>query len=368
MLDASVRRATDGRGLFAAPGIALGSCGAAPENAALPMGTTGHRAIRAVADSQLTNAGELRAVLEGEGHRFRERTDEELIAHAYDCWGTSAFERLRGPFACAIWDQPNRRLVLARDHIGIRPLHFAVLHGHGIVFASDIRALLQDPGVVREWCPDAIDAYLALGYIPAPLTAYRRISKVEPAHFLLVEGRRMHVQEYWDLPIPSTPMASRDVPHAVRRTLKASVHRDLKDNRDAGLLYSGGVASSALLWAADASAGMPITVDIDQEPSELARSDAAAAHLGRVRELEAITRPVSSLVEELTATSGEPVADPAAVSQLAICKAAAQHADMALTAHGAAVFWAPSVRRRRLLSHLALRPAAGVVPVQHVYR
>ena len=194
MLDASTRRAVDARGVFAAPGIALGSCGTPREHDASPVGTSDRLHIRAVADSELTNAGELRAALEREGHRFHARTDEEVIAHAYDRWGTRAFERLRGPFACAIWDERNRVLVLARDHVGIRPLHFAVLQGHGLVFASDIRALLQDPGVVREWCPNGIDAYLALGYIPAPLTAYRRISKLEPAHFLVVDGRRLHVE------------------------------------------------------------------------------------------------------------------------------------------------------------------------------
>jgi hypothetical protein len=105
----------------------------------------------------LTNAGELRNELERGGHRFSARTDEELIAHAYDRWGTRAFERLRGAFACAIWDAANRRLVLARDHVGVRSLYFAVLQGRGIVFASDVRALLQDPGIARESCPDGID-------------------------------------------------------------------------------------------------------------------------------------------------------------------------------------------------------------------
>jgi asparagine synthase (glutamine-hydrolysing) len=138
-------------------GIALGSCGAPHADAAPLIGINDGQTIRAVADSHLTNAGELRAALEGEGHRFHARTDEELIAHAYDRWGTHAFERLRGPFACAIWDEADRRLVLARDHVGIRPLHFALLHGHGLVFASEIPALLQDPGVAREWCPDGID-------------------------------------------------------------------------------------------------------------------------------------------------------------------------------------------------------------------
>jgi asparagine synthase (glutamine-hydrolysing) len=368
MLEASVRRAIETRGLFAAPGIALGSCGAPRENGASPIGTSERHTVRVVADSQLTNAGELRAALESEGHRLRERTDEELIAHAYDRWGTRAFERLRGPFACAIWDEPNRRLVFARDHVGIRPLHFALLRDHGIVFASDIRALLQDPGVVREWCPDGIDTYLALGYIPAPLTAYRRISKLEPAHFLVVEGRRLHVEEYWDLPVPSKVIAPRDVPTAVEGALKAAVRRHLKDSRDAGLLYSGGTASCALLSVVNGKAGVPITVDVDQDPSELARSDAAAAHLGRVRELETITRPMSSLVEELTVAGGEPVADPSAVTQLAVCQAAATRSDMALTAHGAAAFWAACGRRRGLLSYLSLHPRQDAFPVYDAYR
>jgi asparagine synthase (glutamine-hydrolysing) len=354
MLDASAR-ALESRRLFAAPGIALGSCGARRDHATSLIGTSERQHIRAVAESQLTNGGELRAALEREGHRFLVRSDEELIAHAYDRWGTCCFERLRGPFACAIWDDSNRRLVLARDHIGIRPLYFALLHGHGVVFASHIGALLQDPGVPRDWCPDAIDAYLALGYIPAPLTAYRRVSKLEPANFLVVEGRSLHVEEFWDLPVPSKAHAPRDVAGAVKGALKSAVRRELKDNERAGFLYSGGVASCALLSAAPATMGVPITVDTDLDPSELARSDAAAAHLGRLRELESVTRPMSSLVEELRGISDEPIADPSALTQLAMCKAAARHAGAVLTAHGAAVFWAGYARHRAERVEAALR-------------
>ena len=359
MLDASVRRGLETRSLFTAPGIALGSCGAAREQATA-SGKSQHLHIRAVADSQLINAAELRAALERDGHRFTTHTDEELIAHAYERWDTQCFERLRGPFACAIWDERNRRLLLARDHVGIRPLYYAVLHGHGLVFASGVQALLQDPGVSPDWCPDGIDTYLALGYIPAPLTSYRRVSKLEPAHFLVVEGRRMHVEEFWDLPVPSKAGAPRDVTGVVNSALTSAVRRELRDNRQAGLLYSGGVASCALLAAVPPGAGIPITVDTDQDPSELARSDAAAAHLGRVRELETFTRPMSSLVEELTAVSGEPVADPSALTQLAICKAAACYAHDVLTAHGAAVLWDASAHRRTLLSRLTLHQVDAV--------
>lgn len=350
MLDASATGTLETRSVFAVPGIALGWCGPARPDGTSAIGTSDRHHIRAVADSRLTNAGELRAELEREGHRFHARTDEELIAHAYDRWGTGGFERLRGPFACAVWDDTTRRLVLARDHIGIRPLYFALLQGHGVVFASEIRALLQDPGVPRDWCPNGIDAYLALGYIPAPLTAYRRVSKLEPAQFLIVDGRRLHVEQFWDLPVPSWTNAPGDLASALTGALKSAVRRDLKDQKHAGLLYSGGIASCALLSAAPAGTGVPITVDVDVDASELTRSDAAAAHLGRVRELETIAQPTSSLIEELSAIGGEPIGDPSAVTQLAICKAAARHGGIALSAHGAAVLWAPNARRLALLA------------------
>ena len=346
MLDASAHRGRESRGVFVAPGIALGWCAGIDDHAGEAIGANVRQNIRAVADSQLTNAAQLRADLERAGHRFRGRTDTELIANAYERWGARCVERLRGPFACAIWDEGNRRLVLARDHIGIRPLFFAVLPGHGAVFASEIRALLQDPGVPRDWCPDGIDAYLALGYVPAPLTPYRRVSKLEPAHLLVIEGRRLHVEEYWDLPVPATGSAPRDVAGAVKGALKSVVRRELKHEPTAGLLYSGGVASCALLSAAPRTSGTPITVDLDQDPSELTRSDAVAAHLGRIRELESVTRPMSALVDELTASSGEPTADPSALAQLAICAAARRRAATALGAHGAAVFWAGYARHR----------------------
>lgn len=310
-------------------------------------GTSDARNIRAVADAQLINAGELRDMLERGGHRFSERTDAELIAHAYDRWGTRAFERLRGPFACAIWDEPNRRLVLARDHVGVRSLYFAVLDGQQFVFASDIRALSRNPEVASDWCPNGIDTYLALGYIPAPLTAYRQISKLQAAHYLLVEGRRLHLEEYWDFPTPRTVTRCGSAT-AVATSLRNVVRRELRGQHPEALLYSGGIASSALLSVTPATSGTARTVQVDQDPAELVRSDAAASMLGRVRELETLEHPVSSLIETLAATSGEPFADPSALTQLAICTVAARRADVALTGHGAAVLWAGHDRRTLL--------------------
>ena len=310
-------------------------------------GVSGARNIRAVADSQLINAGELRDTLERGGHRFSTRSDAELIAHAYDRWGTRAFERLRGPFACAVWDETNRRLVLARDHVGVRSLYFAVLHGHTLVFASDVRALLRDPDVGRDWCPNGIDTYLALGYIPAPLTAYRQISKLQPAHYLLVDGRRLHLEEYWDFPTPRTATRCGS-PTAIAASLRRAVRQELKDQKHQALLYSGGTASSALLSVAPATLGIPVTVHVDQDPDELTRSYAAGSMLGHTRELETAERSLFSLVKTFAAASGEPFADPSALTQLAICTAAARRADVAVTGHGAAIFWGVHDRRTLL--------------------
>ena len=365
MLDVSSRNGAELRGVFTAPGIALGWCGVG-DGAASPLlercvGASDARNIRAVADSQLINAGELRDTLERGGHRFPMRTDAELIAHAYDRWGTRAFEQLRGPFACAVWDSTNRRLVLARDHVGIRCLYFAALDGHGVVFASDVRALQRHPGVARDWCPNGIDTYLALGYIPAPLTAFRQISKLQPAQYLVAEGRRLHLDEYWDFSTTRTATRCGSVT-TVAASLRAAVRREIKHETHEALLYSGGAASSALLSVTPTTLGMPITVRTDQDPAELARSDAAASMLGRTRELETAEQQVSSLVESVAAANGEPFADPSAVTQLAICTAAARHADVALTGHGAAILWGDHDRRTlrsRCAARVGIEPAAG---------
>jgi asparagine synthase (glutamine-hydrolysing) len=338
--------AREDRAIFAAPGIALGWCAESDDTpvASTPAANE-HSTIRAVADSALTNAAQLRAELERCGHGFRGRTDAEVAAHAYEEWGTRGFARFRGPFAFALWDEAKRVLIVARDHLGIRPMFFALLHGHGVVFATEVRALLQDPGIGRECCPEAIDAYLTLGYVPAPLSAYKRISKLEPAHALIVEGRRLHVVQYWDLPAPAATTTLDDVSTHVEGSLRTGMRRLARDHAGTALLYSGGTGSSVLLALAPRDIQPVVTVDLGHDGSELARSDRAAAHLGRARELEGATPGLPVLVKEFAARCGEPLADPAAVAQFAISVAARRHADYAAAAHGSAVLWPAGTRQ-----------------------
>ena len=398
MLDA-VQRSHDGCGVFIAPGIALGWSGTPADQSSAVIGTNERNSVRAISHSSISNAARLRAELQRSRHAFRGHTDSELIAHAYEEWGPRCVERLHGPFACAIWDEPNRRLVLARDHVGIRPLYFALLPGHGVVFATELRALFHDPGVGREWCPASIDAYLALGYVPAPRTVYRRISKLEPAQLIVVEGRRLHAEQYWDLPASTTSATAHTAMMALDGCLRQAVRRHLKDRSVDGLLYSGGTSSSALLCAAPHPDTKVVMVAAEQDVSEIERSREAARHLGYVAAVEDASSGMPVLARQLAAHFGEPIADPSAITQFATCVAARLRTDCALSGHGAAVllagyarhrierieaavrtFAAPfatlgaplarslqdSVKGARAFSHLAL-PAADAYAIKHAY-
>ena len=401
MLDASVDALEPGRGLYTAPGIAIGWSGRADRT---PSSAATHECetLHAAADARLTNAEALRGELENLGHRFRGETDAEVILRAFEQWGARAFRRLRGPFACAIWDPMQRRLIVARDHIGIIPIYFAVLRNHGIVFASEVDALLREPGVGREWCPAGIDAYLTVGYIPAPLSPYQRISKLEAAHILVVEGRRLHVEPYWDLPVSASEgsIPDEDLITAAGRRLRRAVGEQTADGEAGVLLYSGGTASTSLLWGAADTRPAVVTVAAEQEQSELVRSEHAASLLGRRRELESFAADVPALARQLAAVCGEPLADPSAIIQFATFAVASRYGDCALAAHGATTLWAgyprhrverieiaartllrrplatlgagvgawlqDSVRGARALSHLAL-PPADACAVKHAY-
>jgi len=353
MLGTMRHRGSTGSGIHVAPGIALGWCGDERSPITRPaVATNGDETVRVVADSSLTRTAVLRADLEARGRVVSGRSDADLIAHAYDEWGDACVEHLRGAFACAIWDERRQRLLLARDAIGIRPLFFAVLHGHGIVFASEIRALLQDPGVGREWCPDAIDAYLALGYIPAPLTAYRRISKLEPAQRLVVDGRRFHLSQYWDMPADGEGR-DRHSDEALEAALHEATGQHLAAQDVTAALYSGGLASTAIL--ASAPAGLDaVLVAAEDVPVAIDRALAAARRLGAEPLREDARPDAAAIAPQLAAYLDEPIADPGAVSHYATLVAARLRTRTALAGFGAATFWGARPQSRATRASFAL--------------
>jgi asparagine synthase (glutamine-hydrolysing) len=398
MIDAIQHRGPGSSGVYHGPGIALRWCDTV-STPTMEVARNETGTVRVVADAELKNGTELRRQLERHGHFFDDTRDAEVIAHAYEQWGDACIERLSGPFACAIWDEPQRRLLLARDHVGIRPLCFALLHGEGVVFASEIKALLQDPSVGREWNPEAIDTYLALGYVPSPLTIYRRVSKLEPAHTLIIEGRRLSTRQYWDFPCERT--IARHAAQAfdvVESQIRQSVAGHWRHG-DVGALHSGGVASSAIA-AALPRGGSAIAVGVEQDPADLVRIAEGARHLGLHSEIDLATPDASEVARRLAFHLDEPTADPAAITQYSVFVAAQRHVSVALAGHGAAALWAGfqrhrveqieaemrsvlvgplariggeigralagSVKGARSLSHLSLSPA-GACATKHAY-
>src|SRR5579871_1914750 len=146
------------------------------------------RSIAVVYNGEIYNFRALRAELEALGHRFTTQTDTEVIVHGYEAWGPDVVTYLRGMFALGIWDEPEERLLLARDRLGEKPLYFTQF-GDNFLFASEIKGLLAHPGLKRAVNPDALPFYLSLGYTPAPMTMFEGIEKLGPGERLIIDGR-----------------------------------------------------------------------------------------------------------------------------------------------------------------------------------
>src|SRR6266567_952586 len=155
-----------------------------------------------VLNGEIYNFIELRAELERRGHRFRTRTDTEVIVHLYEEEGPGLLDHLRGMFAFAVWDHRRRQLLLARDRLGEKPLFYAYRPGRVLLFASELKSLLVDSDVRPSIDLAAVDTYLSLLYIPAPATIFNEIKKLPAGHYLTCTARSLEVREYWDVPLP----------------------------------------------------------------------------------------------------------------------------------------------------------------------
>lgn len=215
--------------------------------------------VWAIQNGEIYNFQTLRARLEDRGHRFRTRSDSEVIVHAYEEYGEDCLAHLDGMFALAIWDVQQRTLLLARDRMGEKPLYY---HAGPDVFAfgSELRALLEHPAVPRELSLESLARYLSFEYVPAPHSILDGIEKLPPGHLLTVSpGSKPRVVPYWDLSFPSD--GSRDADQwaeALRQQLERSVRRQLVSDVPLGVFLSGGIDSSAIAAIATKVSGRSI--------------------------------------------------------------------------------------------------------------
>src|SRR5215218_2230153 len=297
--------------------------------------------VTVIQNGEIYNHAALRDQLRARGHAFRTRCDTEVLAHAYEEWGDDFVDRLRGMFALALWDRPRRRLLLARDRFGIKPLFYAAGGGR-LAFASELTALAHAPGFSRELDPDAVEAFLALNSIPAPLSAYRAARKLPPGHLLAWCDGQVRLERY-ARPAPTPAAKQRDEPAAAlaaeaRERLRDSVQAHLIADVPVGVLLSGGIDSSALTaLAAELSSGPIATFSIGFEERsfdelELARR---VAHRYGTDHHELVVRPdVEQLLPIIAAAYDEPSGDSSALPTYLVCELAARDVKVVLSGEG----------------------------------
>ncbi|MGH7857806.1 MAG: asparagine synthase (glutamine-hydrolyzing), partial [Candidatus Binatia bacterium] len=199
-----------------------------------------------VFNGEIYNHAILRRELEALGHRFETRCDTEAILHAYEEWGERCVERFFGMFAFAIWDASGRELFLARDRLGVKPLYYWWKNGR-FVFASEIKAILEDPSIERAVDEQAVYDYVGYEFVPGPHTMFAEIRKLQPGHTLRLRDGELGTRAYWDLTFAPLEIGWDEAKRRIVELLRRSVERRLMADVPLGVFLSGGVDSSSVL-------------------------------------------------------------------------------------------------------------------------
>jgi len=299
--------------------------------------------VHVVQNGEIYNHEALRERLRSAGHSFATRCDTEVIVHGYEEHGPDFIRELRGMFAIALWDSRQGRLLLARDRFGIKPLYYRAAHDH-LSFASELKALLRQPGVGREVDPSALEAFLAFNSIPAPLSIFKGVRKLPPGHLLEWSGgRHVTVRAYAsERPRAATALRreGRDVLGAeLLERLRDSVRAHLVSDVPVGVLLSGGIDSSALTaLAAMESGGRVSTFSIGFEERAFDELDQArmVADMYGTDHHELVVRPSAvELLPAIVEAFDEPFADSSALPTYLVSGLAAEHVKVALSGEGA---------------------------------
>lgn len=290
--------------------------------------------VVAVFNGELYDFRELRAELSR--HEVRGTGDTPVIPHLYEEHGLGFAGRLSGMFAIALWDAPRERLVLARDHVGKKPLVYTRLPDGSLVFASEVKALLQLPGVRREVDPEQLDAYLALQYVPGG-TGLAGIEKLPPGHLLVSESGSVRVEPYAELRTLE-PRSDEEWLELVRSEVAASVDRRLVADVPLGALLSGGIDSSIVVALMAQASGRPVrtfTVGFGEPRYDERRYARSVADRFATEHTEVVLEPeAEAAVPRLAQSYDEPHGDEAALPLYLICEAARREVTVALTGDG----------------------------------
>jgi asparagine synthase (glutamine-hydrolysing) len=337
--------------------------------------------IQVVFNGEIYNFQELRRGLEARGHRFRTHSDTEILVHLYEDEGERLVERLRGMFAFALWDRPRRRLLLARDRLGIKPLYF-YRDAEKLLFGSELKAILAYPGIGREVDVEALEDYLAFGMVPGSRSIFRRIEKLPPAHTLMVRATELDTapRRYWRLHVePDHRPSAEEWQEAVSAKLQEAVRLHLIADVPVGAFLSGGLDSSIVVASSASAVQGPMqTFSIgfrEESFSELPYARQVAERFGTRHTEEIVTPDAVALLEDLAWYYDEPFADSSAIPTLVVSRLAARSVKVVLSGDGGDEAFGGYARYAHDLKEAAIRerlplwlrrrvlgPLAGVWP------
>lgn len=332
MTDTLTHRGPDAEGIFVRNRVAFGhrrlSILDLSEAGAQPMSLQ-HSALTIVYNGEIYNFGDLRSELEKLGHVFTGHSDTEIILHTYNAWGLNGLKRLEGIFSFALWDEPNRRLVLMRDRIGVKPLFYGE-SDHGLAFGSEIKAVLAAGGVDTSLDDQSLSEYLWYGNPHGDRTFYKGVRTLEPGHWLVIEEGKRCLEPWWRieewLQQPAPARNQEDAADLVREALDQTVARQLVADVPVGIFLSGGVDSSSIAASAMQHRNTPLDsyaagFDFDRGVNELPKAAKVARHLGlNHHELQVSGGEIEEVLISLAQAHDEPFADAANIPLFLMCQ------------------------------------------------
>jgi asparagine synthase (glutamine-hydrolysing) len=341
-------RGPDGEGFYVGESVGLGHRRLSIidlEGGAQPI-TNEDGTLQIIFNGEIYNFIELREELKKKGHIFKTRSDTEVILHGYEEWGLDCLLRFNGIFAFALWDQQRKRLVLARDHLGVKPLYYIVL-GNRLLFGSEIKALLADPECPKEVDLPALGQLFTLRYVPSPETLFHRIKKLPPGHLMVAHSEGIEVRRFWNW----TPQIRRDVSEPVlieqyQELVEDAVRLQMRSDVPVGLFLSSGVDSGALLALMSKYAGKPVhTFTIGFEEGERSNETSDAREIATrfgADHSEMIVGPkdYQAYYDRYMWDLEEPVGNETAAAFYFVSLIASRKVKVALTGQGADEPWA----------------------------
>jgi asparagine synthase (glutamine-hydrolysing) len=342
MTDAISHRGPDGVGFLCRDGVALGHRRLAiidPKTGHQPM-TNEDETVWVIYNGEMYNFLELREELRQKGHRFKTNSDTEVVVHAYEEWGAECVRRFRGMFAFALADFKNRKLLLARDHFGIKPLYYRLGDGY-LAFASELTALRRVQDAPPAGSLEAVEFFLRFQYIPTPHTIYKEVRKLPPASYLLVDfdGHLAGPTRYWDFRFePQTGLSDRDWEERAEAVIYDSVKAHLIADVPFGVFLSGGVDSSLIALQMSRVLKHPVQAFAigfsERQYSELPYAEEVARRCGIDLRTEVVREDMLSILPDLVSHYGEPFGDSSAVPTWYVSRLAREHVPMVLSGDG----------------------------------